>query len=118
VLHCEGKGIFTGTKYGVGDVIGCGLNQYKKKLTFYKNGEKITLIRKESNRRIQEIKHIVIQDENYELFPAACLYSTKKNYDIALRFNFSGPFMAQPRLYDSYGDERQINKYLKQIKDQ
>ncbi|KAG2375288.1 hypothetical protein C9374_009911 [Naegleria lovaniensis] len=117
LLHHYGKGMFIGTKFGAGDVIGCGINQTKKKLTFYKNGEKIILIKKESNRRIQEIKSIAIQDDFYELFPAACLYSTKKNSDCTIRFNFSGPFINQPKHYEPYGDQRQILKQQKQIKE-
>ena len=109
--------MFIGAKFGAGDVIGCAINQSKKKLTFYKNGEKIILIKKESNRRIQEIKSISIQDDFYELFPAACLYSTKKNSDCTIKFNFSGPFVAQPKHYEPYGDQRQILKQQKQIKE-
>lgn len=47
MFHYNGKGEYIGSTYGKGDVIGCALDQDKKTVTFYKNGEIVSLFPKD-----------------------------------------------------------------------
>ncbi|KAL0489472.1 Set1/Ash2 histone methyltransferase complex subunit [Acrasis kona] len=122
MFHYEGRGEFCESSFSQGDVVGCALNQDKKHIMFYKNGEKIVLIKREmkglqNKKQIQNIHSVQITDKNYKLYPSACLYSPKKNLDCTIKFNFSGPFVyPAPPLYEAYGDERKIMRQQLEIK--
>ncbi len=115
MFHFDGKGEHCSTEYTQGDVIGCAINQDKKLISFYKNGVKIVLLRRETTKKgtnkksIQEIHSVTISDPNYKLYPSICLFSPKKNVECVVRFNFSGPFKCEvPPLHEPYGDERKV----------
>jgi hypothetical protein len=116
MFHYEGKGEHCETEFAQGDVIGCSINQDKRLVTFFKNGIKIVLLKRESSRKgpnnkkvIQEMHSVQISDKNYKLYPSVCLFSPKKNVHCVVRFNFSGPFKCTaPPLHEPYGDERKV----------
>ena len=47
ILHYEGRGVYIEEQFKQGDTISCSLDQDKKVLTFFKNGHRITLIKRE-----------------------------------------------------------------------
>ena len=47
VLHYEGKGVYIDEQFKEGDIIGCAIDQDKKSLTFMRNGNRVTLVRRE-----------------------------------------------------------------------
>ena len=75
------------------DILGIGLDQDRKLLTFYKNGQLVPMMKKKNDYRIP--------NDHYTLLPAVCMYSARNKQQVsaavAIRkawgtriFNFGG----------------------------
>ena len=92
LLYVDGKSISGHASFTVGDVLGCTIDQYATPpiVQFYLNG-------------VQAISGgIPIQDDNYSLYPAACLYVAKRGGLSRVRFNFHGNFDYPNPHFESY----------------
>lgn len=89
-----------------GDVIGCSIDQAKKRLEFYLNGKTIV---------IGHANFIEIKDPLYELYPAISVYHTHATTQCKLQFNFTGPFKFAPQaVFEAYGHPINARRYTRE----
>uniref|UniRef100_A0A7S1J0G6 B30.2/SPRY domain-containing protein n=1 Tax=Eutreptiella gymnastica TaxID=73025 RepID=A0A7S1J0G6_9EUGL len=95
LLHHSGVAEDVFMTFDRDDVIGVGLDQDRKLLTFYKNGQQITLLKKKNDLKLPE---------KYFLYPSICMYSARSKQQVKVVAEFCGPFDCKvPKFFKPYG---------------
>uniref|UniRef100_A0A7S1PHG8 SPRY domain-containing protein n=1 Tax=Percolomonas cosmopolitus TaxID=63605 RepID=A0A7S1PHG8_9EUKA len=90
IYHEGNREVLPGFQLHSGDVIGCALDQVKKRVDFFLNGK--------------SLKGLQIQDELFVLSPAVSVWHTHKGSECSVVFNFSGPFEHEYPGYEAYSE--------------